>query len=98
MPVNHLHRVNGERRDIFKDPKTDSGIKKSAKGLLRVEKEGDRYVLYDQQTDKQETQGALEVVFEDGKLIKDQSFSEIRERLNNELSKLLETYGGQIAA
>lgn len=77
--------VNGERRDIFKDPKTDSGEKKSAKGLLRVEKEGTKYVLYDQQTVEQEEQGAFEVVFEDGKLIKEQTLAEIRERLEQEL-------------
>lgn len=70
--------VNGERRDIFKDPKTDNGTKKSAKGLLRVEKEGSEYVLYDQQTEEQETQGALELVFVDGKLIKDQTLADIR--------------------
>ena len=40
--------VNGERRDVFKNPKTDSGTK-TAKGLLRVELENDRYVLYQQQ-------------------------------------------------
>lgn len=28
--------VNGEGREIFKDPKTDDGTKKSARGLLRV--------------------------------------------------------------
>ena len=28
--------VNGESRDIFKDPITDDGVKKSAKGYLRV--------------------------------------------------------------
>ncbi len=28
--------VNGETREIFKDPKTDNGVKKSAKGLLAV--------------------------------------------------------------
>jgi nicotinamide phosphoribosyltransferase len=28
--------VNGESIEIFKDPKTDSGTKKSAKGLLKV--------------------------------------------------------------
>ena len=29
-------QVNGEGREIFKDPKTDSGMKKSLKGLIRV--------------------------------------------------------------
>jgi len=74
-------QVNGEGRDIFKDPITDSGLKKSAKGLLRVEKEGDDYVLYDQQTAEQENQGAFEIVFEDGKLRIDESLAAIRDRL-----------------
>jgi len=67
--------------EIFKDPKTDSGMKKSAKGLLRVEFENDNFVLYDKQTREQEEQGLLKVVYEDGKLLSDVSFAEIRERL-----------------
>lgn len=85
--------VNGERRDIFKDPKTDSGTKKSAKGLLRVEKEGDDYVLHDQQTEGQEAQGELTLVFEDGKLIKDQTLNEIRNHLEHELQQNLAKHG-----
>jgi nicotinamide phosphoribosyltransferase len=73
--------VNGERRDIFKDPKTDSGTKKSAKGLLRVEREGDTLVLYDQQTVAQEEQGLLECVFLNGALKKTEILSEIRQRV-----------------
>lgn len=73
--------VNGERRDIFKDPKTDSGTKKSAKGLLRVEHDGTRLVLLDQQTPEQEAQGLLEVVFENGTLKKSYSLSDIRQRI-----------------
>ncbi len=75
--------VNGERRDIFKDPKTDSGTKKSAKGLLRVERENNTFVLYDRQTEAQEAQGALECVFQDGKLIKTVSLNEIRARVTS---------------
>jgi nicotinamide phosphoribosyltransferase len=37
--------VNGERREIFKDPITDDGIKKSAKGLVKVELIEDEYIL-----------------------------------------------------
>ncbi len=73
--------VNGVAREIFKDPKTDSGLKKSAKGLIRVEREGDDFVLYDQQTVEQEAAGALEVVFEDGRLTRFDSLSSIRQRL-----------------
>ena len=73
--------VNGERRELFKDPVTDNGTKKSARGLLRVEKEGDDFVLYDQQTTAQEGQGCLETVFCDGVLLRDESLADIRARL-----------------
>lgn len=74
-------QVNGEGRPIFKDPITDSGLKKSAKGLLRVEREGDDFVLYDEQTKEQEEQGAMTPVFRDGKLLLDDSLEAIRARL-----------------
>lgn len=73
--------VDGEVRELFKDPVTDSGTKKSAKGLLRVEKEDGRFVLYDQQTPEQEAQGELKVVFEDGKLVKETTLEEVRATL-----------------
>lgn len=75
--------VNGERRDIFKDPKTDNGTKKSAKGLLRVELVDGEYVLYDQQTEEQETQGELKIVFKDGLAQNTETLSSIRTRLEN---------------
>jgi nicotinamide phosphoribosyltransferase len=65
--------VNGERRDIFKSPKTDSGDKKSAKGLLRVEREvwngSHTFVLHDNQSEEQEKQGILATAFMDGAMI-----------------------------
>ncbi|BAV80824.1 nicotinate phosphoribosyltransferase [Vibrio phage RYC] len=66
--------------EVYKDPATDSK-KKSAKGLLRVEKENGEYVLYDQQTYEQEKQGLLEVVFEDGKLVKEVTLAEVRAQM-----------------
>lgn len=73
--------VGGVRREIFKDPKTDSGLKKSAKGLLRVEIVNGEYVLLDQQTEEQEKQGELKVVFEDSKLYNEVTLADIRKRL-----------------
>jgi nicotinamide phosphoribosyltransferase len=73
--------VNGVPQELLKDPVTDSGVKRSAKGLLRVEKEGGSYVLYDQQTPEQAAGGALVPVFRDGKLLVEQSLAEIRARL-----------------
>ena len=75
-------QVNGEPREIFKSPKTDSGMKKSLKGLIRDDKDQNGiYYATDCVTPEQEAGGCLEVVFEDGKLIKETSFNEIRERL-----------------
>lgn len=73
--------VNGIRKAIFKDPKTDNGTKKSAKGLLRVELINGDYVLLDDQTELQETQGELKVVFENGKMFNKTTLAEIRSRL-----------------
>ena len=70
-------------REIFKDPITDDGTKKSAKGLLMVTKDdnGD-LILLDQMSWEEEEQGELKTVFKDGVLIKDQTLAEIRSRLN----------------
>jgi len=73
--------INGEFVELEKDPKTDNGVKKSARGRIRIEKEGDKYVLYDRQTEEQALGGALEPVFRDGKLLRNQSLADIRQRL-----------------
>lgn len=73
-------------REIFKDPITDSGLKKSAKGLLRVELDSSNsYQLIDQVTTEQEDGGQLRRVFEDGTLFKDFSLTEIKNKLNGYL-------------
>lgn len=74
-------QVDGEGRDIFKDPITDKGEKKSAAGLLRIEETDNGFELFDRQTKEQENQGVLQIVFEDGKLINEISFAEIKSRL-----------------
>ncbi|MCH7387707.1 nicotinate phosphoribosyltransferase [Acinetobacter modestus] len=74
-------QVNGVGRELFKDPVTDSGIKKSAKGLLRVEQTEHGFELFDQQSFEQEKMGALQTVFENGQLLRECSLDQIRERL-----------------
>lgn len=76
--------VDGEERILFKTPKTDSGLKNSARGLLRVEKEGNDYVCYEEQTWEQVEEGLLETIFEDGLMTKFTSLSRIRKRLASE--------------
>lgn len=71
---------NGEGRHLYKDPKTDDGVKKSLRGLFSVRRnlDGDLCV-----TDGQDcTTGCLmETVFENGALIRFQTFEDIRERV-----------------
>ena len=75
--------VDGETREIFKDPVTDgnTGFKKSAKGLLRVDFIDGEYVMKDQCTPEEEHGGELKTVFLNGELLIDWSLSEIRERV-----------------
>lgn len=75
--------VNGEPRELFKKPKTDNGMKFSARGLLRIEREGDDWILYERQTPEQEEQGELRVIFENSKMFNLQGIKEIRERLHS---------------
>jgi nicotinamide phosphoribosyltransferase len=71
--------INGEPREIFKNPITDDGTKVSAKGLLKVEKVDGEFILTDQVNKLEETQGELGLVFEDGILYRDLTLKEIRE-------------------
>lgn len=74
--------VEGKGREIFKDPVTDNGTKKSAKGLLRVEETEEGFILKEQVSWEEEG-GAMRKVFEDGKLLLDEKLSDIRDRLKN---------------
>jgi len=71
---------------MFKDPVTDDGMKKSAKGLLRVDLIDGEYVLKDCCTPEEEKGGCLETVFLNGHLVKFQTLGEIRGRLAAALS------------
>lgn len=71
-----------ECREIFKSPVTDDGTKKSAKGLLQVKEKDGKIILLDQQDWFEEQLGLLETVFIDGKIVKEYSLSEIRDRLD----------------
>lgn len=77
--------VNNEERMLFKDPKTDSGIKKSQKGLVVVNKDNNgKFFFEDNFVDNDEYKSKtnlLETVFVNGKLIKETSLDEIRTKL-----------------
>ena len=73
--------VNGEGRAIFKDPITDDGTKKSAKGLMKITLENGAYKLTDNVAWEDEKQGELVEIFQDGKLLVDWNLADIRKRM-----------------
>lgn len=74
---------NGEEIHIFKDPVTDDGVKKSAKGRVIVENIDGRLVYVDELSLFEKCKGdLLQTVFKDGEILRTYSLSEIRERMN----------------
>lgn len=76
--------VDGKGLELYKDPKTDDGTKKSARGLISVYRdlEGNLYQT-DQVGRESERDGELRTVFEDGKLLIDENFITIRNRVQD---------------
>lgn len=82
--------IDGVGREIFKDPKTDDGMKKSAKGLLRVERgfpldNGGAIRLRDQCTWQEERGGFLVAIFVDGFTPNSQTLAQIRKVVASQL-------------
>lgn len=74
--------INDVEKAIFKAPKTDDGLKKSQKGRVKV-------ITLDSYVDGLTTlddfsDDLLEVVFEDGKLVKETNFDEIRQNISDQ--------------
>jgi len=76
--------IGGDEKQIYKDPVTDNGVKKSQKGRVAVLSTVDEGITYiDELTSKDVVEGdLLETVFLDGKLLVDHTFEEIKSRLN----------------
>lgn len=73
--------VNGTGRAIYKNPITDDGTKKSAKGLIKVILDNGTYKMMDQVSWQEEQTGELKEVFRDGNLLIEESLSNIRKRI-----------------
>lgn len=74
--------IDGKPVEIFKNPITDGGVKKSAKGLLKVNSD---LSLSECVTEEQENEGLLQTVFFNGSLIKETSLSEIRSVIDSHI-------------
>lgn len=84
--------VDGVGREIFKDPITDDGTKKSATGLLQVVKtfvqdgngelHHNGYQLNDKVSWEDENRGELKTIYENGNFTHKVTFGEIRNKLS----------------
>ena len=77
--------TKGEERQLFKNPKTDTGkFKKSQKGLIWVgyDENGEIIAKDGYTTSTLPENSLLQPIFRDGKMIKETSLAEIRERLH----------------
>lgn len=83
-------QVGEEYREIFKDPKTDTGMKKSAKGFISVvlDAKGE-YVYRDQVSKRAADNSELKEVFRDGKLLVDHTFADIRARISESVERAI---------
>jgi nicotinamide phosphoribosyltransferase len=70
-------RVNGEWRDVYKDPVTDTG-KKSKRGMLALIKDGDEYKTIRKCDLKKNQTDLLKIRFMTGELVNETTFDEIR--------------------
>jgi len=70
--------ADGKEYDIYKDPITDDGTKKSLKGLIQVT---ENYEVKTQCTHEEESKGMLKVIYEDGKFFNETTLEQIRERI-----------------
>lgn len=75
--------VNGEPREIEKDPITDHG-KKSHKGLLQLT---EAWTTLSCATPEQEATGLLKPVFQDGQLLHRTTLNQIRQRVTASLNR-----------
>jgi nicotinamide phosphoribosyltransferase len=73
--------VNGEGREIFKSPKTDDGIKKSARGLVLVNDQMKLVQGVEWADFTDDSKNRMRRVFYNGKIVVETTLNEIRERV-----------------
>jgi len=79
--------IDGAGREIFKDPITDDGTKKSARGLLHVSYDAEQGIfdLTDQVSWPVEGTGMLRTIYNDGEFHRNYTLDVIRGNVNEEI-------------
>jgi len=78
-------QVNGLGISIFKDPITDDGMKKSARGLIQIIKQDGKLKLRDGIGWKEEREGELKDLYVDGVFSNKVTLDQIREKLSDKV-------------
>jgi nicotinamide phosphoribosyltransferase len=71
--------ADGKAYDIFKDPITDDGTKKSLKGLIMVDED---HEVHTQCSWEEEETGILQTIYEDGKFLNETTLTEVRSNID----------------
>jgi len=69
---------DGQGYEIYKDPATDDGTKKSLKGMVWVNED---FTVETQCTLDREKSGMLQVIYQDGKFYNQTTLTQVRERI-----------------
>ena len=69
---------DGQGYEIYKDPATDDGTKKSLKGMVRVNED---FTVETQCTLDREKGGMLQVIYQDGEFYNQTTLTQVRERI-----------------
>jgi nicotinamide phosphoribosyltransferase len=87
--LGYCGQAHKQSYNIYKDPITDDGTKKSLKGLLTVYQNSPEHKTHPneiwcgaEQTLEEESEGLLQVIYEDGKFHNQTSLTEIRKTLS----------------
>jgi nicotinamide phosphoribosyltransferase len=76
--------IDGKPVEIFKDPITDGGVKKSAKGLLQVLQDcNGKLTLRECVTPSEERAGALQTIYKDGVQYNKTTLAGIRAKIDS---------------
>lgn len=76
-------QINGVGMDLYKDPVTDNGVKKSAKGRLAVVQDGATLMLIEQASPEveQSEENLLQVVWQNGKFVHEHTWNDVVSRV-----------------
>lgn len=79
----HFEKFEKESYNIYKEPITDDGTKKSLKGLqsVLVDEHGE-YIVKSECTWEEESKGLLQTIYKDGEFFNETTLTEVRNRLN----------------